>query len=222
MFNQRMELTRNLDEPWQRIQIIRNKRSILLKCLIVIAHPLENSLCHYLSEETIKHMKGKGYEVTVMNLYKEKFNPVLTKIERASYYGEQFDNTQIKCEISQLREAESLVLIFPTWWFGFPAILKGWFDRVWAPGYAYNHASDLGAITPCLEKLKEVNVVTTLGAPWWVDFFILQRPVKKVLKIALLGACTKHCKFKMLSLYKSESLTKSKIAIFVKKIKTAF
>lgn len=167
-------------------------------------------------------MEDKGYKVIVKNLYKENFNPVLTKAERASYYEKLFDNSQIESDINQLREAELLVLIFPTWWFGFPAILKGWFDRVWAPGYAYNHASDLGAITPCLEKLKQVNVITTLGAPWWIDFFVLRKPVNKVLRIALLGACTKNCKFKMLSLYKSESLTKSKIADFVKKIKATF
>ena len=82
--------------------------------------------------------------------------------------------------------------------------------------------SDLGAITPCLENLKEVNVITTLGAPWWVDFFVLRKPVKKVIKIALLGACARNCKFQMLSLYKSENLTGSKVENFVKKIKTTF
>jgi len=167
-------------------------------------------------------MRGKGYQVSIKDLYKEKFNPVLTKAERASYYENQFDSSQLKEDIDQLRETEALVLIFPTWWFSLPAILKGWFDRVWAPGYAYNHASDLGEITPCLENLKEVYVITTLGAPWWVDYFILRRPVKKVLKISLLGACTKNCIFKMLSLYKSENLSESNIANFVKKIKTSF
>ena len=193
-----------------------------MKCLFVLAHPLENSLCCHLSKETISHMEGKGYKVTVKNLYQENFNPVLTKAERASYYKKQFDASQLKSDIDQLRETDSLILIFPTWWFSFPAILKGWFDRVWAPGYAYNHASDLGTITPCLENLKEVNVITTLGAPWWVDFFVLRKPVKKVIKIALLGSCARDCKFQMLSLYKSEKLTGLKVKNFVKKIKATF
>jgi len=46
-------------------------------------------------------------------------------------------------QIDRLMSAEALVLVFPTWWFGFPAILKGWFDRVWAPGIAYDHATYL-------------------------------------------------------------------------------
>ncbi|WP_324172856.1 NAD(P)H-dependent oxidoreductase [Sulfurimonas sp.] len=193
-----------------------------MKCLVVLAHALNNSLSCHLAEETIKHMENKGYHVIIKDLYKENFNPVLTKEERNSYYEKQFDLSKLKDDIIQLQEAQSLVLIFPTWWFSFPAILKGWFDRVWAPGYAYNHASDLGAITPCLLNLKEVKVVTTLGAPWWVDFFVLRKPVNKVLKFALLGTCTKNCKFQMLSLYNSESLTKEKVSNFIKKIKATF
>jgi putative NADPH-quinone reductase len=190
--------------------------------LVVLAHPLSSSLCCHLAEEMIKHMEEKGYEITVKDLYKESFNPILTKNERTSYYEKEFNTSELKDDISQLEKAETLVLIFPTWWFSFPAILKGWFDRVWAPGYAYNHASDLGAITPCLLNLKEVKIVTTLGAPWWVDFFVLRKPVKKVLKYALLGACTKNCKFQMLSLYNSETLTEEKVSKFIKKIKSTF
>ncbi|MDK2595555.1 NAD(P)H-dependent oxidoreductase [Pseudoalteromonas obscura] len=189
-----------------------------MNCLVVLAHPLENSLCKHLAEKTIKRLESKGYTVTVKDLYQEKFDPVLTKGERESYYQSQFDQSQIELDIAQLKQAESLVLIFPTWWFSFPAILKGWFDRIWAPGHAYEHASDYGPIKQSLTNLKEMTVITTLGSPWWVDFFILRKPVKKVLKIALLGACAKNCNFKMLSLYKSESLTEAKIAKFVKKI----
>jgi len=193
-----------------------------MKCLVVVAHPLEDSLCQHLAKETIQHMKDKGYQVTIKDLYKEGFNPLLTVAERSSYYDAQFDVSQLHDDIAQLQEAESLVLVFPTWWFSFPAILKGWFDRVWAPSYAYDHASDLGAITPCLLGLREVKVVTTLGAPWWVDFFVMRKPVKRVLKYGILGACTKKCDFQMLSLYESEKLTEEKVGAFVGKIRSVF
>ncbi|MBY7901165.1 NAD(P)H-dependent oxidoreductase [Vibrio fluvialis] len=160
--------------------------------------------------------------MTLLNLYESKFSPTLTVHERQSNYQPNFDDSLLEQEILQLKQAESLVLVFPTWWFGFPAILKGWFDRVWSPGYAYNHASDLGAITPCLDNLKEVKVITTLGSPWWVDKFVLLQPVKRVLKIALLGACTKGCKFEMLSFYKSKSASTPRVKSFVQKIMTKF
>ncbi|MGF1764212.1 NAD(P)H-dependent oxidoreductase [Aliivibrio kagoshimensis] len=193
-----------------------------MNCLVVIAHPLENSLCKYLAGKTIRHLVNKGYQVTVKDLYAEQFNPVLSQAERGSYYDEQLDISQMSEDIEQLKQVESLVLIFPTWWFSFPAILKGRFDRVWAPGHAYEHASDYGPIKQCLSNLKEMKVVTTLGSPWWVDTFVLRCPVKKVLKLALLGACASNCKFKMLSLYKSEELTPSKIEKFVHKIESTF
>ncbi|WP_086932851.1 NAD(P)H-dependent oxidoreductase [Agarilytica rhodophyticola] len=192
-----------------------------MKCLVVLAHPLKNSLCKHLANKTISHLESKGYIVTVKDLYEESFNPALSENERDSYYQE-FDSSQLEDDIMQLKTAESIVLLFPTWWFGFPAILKGWFDRVWAPGHAYEHATDFGPIRQSLNNLKEMKVVTTLGSPWWVDFFILRQPVRKVLKIALLGACAKNCKFTMLSLYKSENLTKSKIDGFVKRIEKKF
>jgi len=193
-----------------------------MNCLVVLAHPLENSLCRHFSDETISHLESKGYDVTVKDLYQEQFNPVLSESERKSYYANKFDVNQVGEDITQLKNIESLVIIFPTWWFGFPAILKGWFDRVWAPGHAYNHASDLGAITPCLDNLKEVKVITTLGSPWWVDVFVLWKPVNRILKIALLGTCTKGCKFKMLSFYNSENASRSRVNSFVKKIKYCF
>ncbi|WP_456267465.1 NAD(P)H-dependent oxidoreductase [Kushneria sp. AK178] len=190
-----------------------------MKCLVVVAHPLKESLCHHLAAQTIEHLKSKGYQITLLDLYESRFSPSLTTRERSSYYQPVFDDSLLETEILQLKEAESLVLVFPTWWFGFPAILKGWFDRVWAPGHAYNHASDLGAIKPCLDNLKEMKVITTLGSPWWVDKLILRQPVKRVLKVALLGTCAKGCQFRMLSFYKSENASTSRVEAFVKQIK---
>ncbi|WP_333703632.1 NAD(P)H-dependent oxidoreductase [Vibrio hepatarius] len=193
-----------------------------MKCLVVVSHPLKDSLCHYLASQTVEHLESKGYQITLVDLYENGFAAALTEQERQSYYQSTFDTTQLAQEIEQLKQAESLVLVFPTWWFGFPAILKGWFDRVWAPGHTYNHASNLGPITPRLDKLKEVKVVTTLGSPWWVDKLVLWQPVKRVLKIAILGACVKRCKFDMLSMYKSENASKAQVDAFVRKIKAKF
>ena len=189
--------------------------------LVVVAHPMENSLCQFLADETIKHLNAEGHNVVVKNLYREAFDPRLSLQERQSYYQPHFDVTWLQRDIDQLRQAESLLLVFPTWWFGFPAILKGWFDRVWAPGHAYNHAADLGAITPGLDKLKQVYVITTLGSPWWVDTFILWKPVYRVLKIAILGACTRSCTLKIFSLYKSENISSQRVAKFIAKIRAA-
>ena len=114
--------------------------------------------------------------------------------------------------------AEALVLVFPTWWFGFPAVLKGWFDHVWVPGIAYDHASDLGPIKPRLRNLRKALAVTSLGSPWWVDRLIMWQPLKRILSTALFGTCAPTCRFEMLSLYKAENLAATKVESFNSRI----
>ncbi|MGC3963527.1 MAG: NAD(P)H-dependent oxidoreductase [Rhodocyclaceae bacterium] len=130
-----------------------------MKCLVVIAHPLSDSLCHTLARTAAEALRSQGHEVQIEDLYETEFSPSLTANERRSYYGASFDDADIKPRIAQLTDAEAIVLVFPTWWFGFPAILKGWFDRVWAPGVAYDHASNLGLIKPRLGKLRRMLAV---------------------------------------------------------------
>lgn len=139
-----------------------------------------------------------GHEVTSEDLYAENFATVLTAPERQSYYSERYDSSNIAEQVNRLQNAEALVLVFLTWWFGFPAILKGWFDRVWGAGIAYDHASDFGPITPQLDNLKTVLVVTTLGSPWWVDRLVMWQPVKRVVKLALLGTCARKSKLQFI------------------------
>lgn len=177
-----------------------------MKCLVVVAHPLTHSLCHTLATRAIDTLTRAGHEVGVEDLYRSAFPAALTAQERASYYGPRYDGNALAGEAARLLDAEGLVLCFPTWWFGFPAILKGWFDRTWGPGIAYDHAGDLGAIKPRLHRLRHVLAVTSLGSPWWVDRLVMRQPVKRVLKTALLATCAPAARLQMLSLYKSERL----------------
>jgi NAD(P)H dehydrogenase (quinone) len=189
-----------------------------VKCLVVVAHPLETSLCASLAKTASETLVEGGHTVEVLDLYATEFSPALTRAERASYYGVAFDRSELEADIELLQTTEILVLVFPTWWFGLPAILKGWFDRVWAPGAAYDHASDLGAIKPRLDKLRRTLAITSLGAPWWVDYFVLRRPVRRQLKFALLGTCAPQSSFEMLSLHKSEKLDESRVRQFKNRI----
>ena len=185
-----------------------------MKCLVVVAHPIADSLCHSLAQAAIQTLTEAGHEVQVENLYEIEFSPSLTVSERQSYYHPPFDTSAVQSQAQHLLSAEALVLVFPTWWFGFPAILKGWFDRVWAPGIAYDHATDLGPIKPKLHSLRRALAITSLGSPWWVDRLLLWQPVKRVLKTALLGTCAPACRFEMLSLYKAECLSVKDVEVF--------
>ena len=171
-----------------------------MRCLVVLAHPLPQSLNAHFAQVAVKALSDAGHEVRFLDLYAENFDPVLKPVERAAYYKDAFEDA------ADLQNIEALVLVFPTWWFGLPAMLKGWIDRSFLPGVAYDHASDLSALTPRLTNRREVLAITTLGAPGWIDRLILRRPVYRSLKWGLVKACAPKGKFRMLSLYAAENV----------------
>ncbi|PKR88260.1 NAD(P)H dehydrogenase [Pleomorphomonas diazotrophica] len=182
-----------------------------MKCLVVVAHPLPDSLCRSLARFATERLEAAGHQVTVEDLYGSGFDAALTEAERRSYYAAAFDASAVADEAARLTEAEALVLVFPTWWYGFPAILKGWFDRVWAPGIAFDHGADFGPIKPRL-GLRHVLAITTLGSPWWIDTLVLWQPVRRILRIAILGACARGVRFNMLSLHSAEKPARERVA----------
>lgn len=192
-----------------------------MDCLVVIAHPLPGRLCHALARVAIDTLTAAGHEVVVEDLCQSGFSPVLTHRERATYYDWLFDAGAVRVQVERLLAAEGLVLLFPTWWFGVPAQLKGWFDRIWAPGFAYDHASDFGPIRRRLSNLRHALAITSLGSPWWVDRLLMRQPVRRVVKTALLGTCAPACPFGMLSLYEAERLTTAQVQRFSSRLREA-
>lgn len=186
----------------------------MMRVLLVSAHPLSDSLTGQLSTKLVQRLEARGAVVERLDLYAAGFAPALTAEERRSTYVEPYDASAVAKEIAQLKRAELVVLVFPTWWFGLPAILKGWIDRVWAPGHAYDHASDLGPIKGRLTRLRGLLAVTTLGAPGWVDWLVMRRPVRRVLRWGVLKVCAPKARFGFAALYRAEDVTPARLAVF--------
>ena len=183
-----------------------------MQSLIVLAHPLKPSLSAHFADLIAARLKDDGHTVRLLDLYGEGFDPVLSRDERTAYYADAFDDT------AGLETIETLVLVFPTWWFGLPAILKGWIDRSFLPGVAFDHADDLTGLSPRLTALRHVLVVTTLGSPAWIDWLILRRPVQRALKWGLIKACAPRARFRMLSLYSAENPSPARVSKFSNRI----
>jgi NAD(P)H dehydrogenase (quinone) len=191
-------------------------------CLIVSCHPLADSLCNHLVSRVSKAFTGADIEIEHLDLYESDFVAPLSAAERQGYHAGEFDSSALTEEIAALQRAEILVLIFPTWWFGMPALLKGWFDRVWAPGVAFDQPRKVGErITPKLDGLKQCLVITTLGSPWWVDRLVVRRPLKRILKWALIGVCAPTARFEMLSVYSAMALDQRRLNRFLRRIDNA-
>ena len=182
----------------------------MTRCLIVTAHPLAQSLTARLASTLEKEARAQGWQVTRRDLYAEDFDPRLTPEERQGYYATP--PATLADEKRDLIQAQVLILVFPTWWFGFPAILKGWFDRVWTPGTAFDHAPGFGPMLPRLDGLQEVLAVTTMGAPAWIDWLVLRRPVRRILRLAILKPCAPKARLTWRVLHGAEAVAEPRIA----------
>ena len=146
------------------------------------------------------------------------FQPSLTAHERRLHYETRRPAPKSRpCSIASpppIRWCWS----FPTWWFSFPAILKGWIDRVWSPKFAFEQGTP---IKPLLTGLKSCLVVTTLGSPWWIDWLIMRQPVKRVLKTGVIFSCAPKAKFHMLSFHDAETADAVQVEAFVGRMRKA-
>jgi NAD(P)H dehydrogenase (quinone) len=113
-----------------------------MRVLVVYAHPLRDSFAAALRDVIVARLREGGHEVDHCDLCAEGFDPVLTPEERRAYNTAQPDLAAVESHVARLRAAEVLVLCFPTWWYGMPAILKGWFDRGGYTGWPSNCPRD--------------------------------------------------------------------------------
>ncbi|MGX9146764.1 NAD(P)H-dependent oxidoreductase [Mesorhizobium sp. 128a] len=120
-----------------------------MKINVVYAHPLADSYQASLHKRVVRTLKARGDEVIDFDLYEMKFNPVMQPEERGHFDPSKIP-TDLRVYIEALQWAEACVFCFPTWWSGMPAMLKGYFDRVWRPGVAYHVPADGGVIRPAL------------------------------------------------------------------------
>jgi len=193
-----------------------------MRVLVIYAHPLEESFAGALHRAVLAALKGGGHEVDDCDLYALGFDPVLSAAERESYNTPSPDLSAVAEHVARLQAADALVLCFPTWWYGMPAILKGYFDRVWAQGVAFRLPEGGGAIVPALSNIKKLWVVTTYGAPWWLIRLVLRDPVRAVILGGLARLCGPRVETRFLALYNIDAASRTKCAGFLARVERAF
>lgn len=132
-----------------------------MKILVLYAHPVETSFNAMLHRTIVERLVAKGHHVDDLDLYAEDFDPRLTRAERLAYHDARGPHDPADPYVRRLLDAEALVLSFPVWNYGFPAILKGFFDRVFLPGVSFRMVN--GKATPSLHNIRKVAAVTTYG-----------------------------------------------------------
>ena len=137
-------------------------------------------------------------------------DPRLSKAEHGGYFAQPYDISGVAGIVERLKAADGLILVFPQWWFNFPAIPKGFFDRVFAPGVAFSHDVAGGRIIPQLTNIRLLFALTTTGSPWWLVHLYMGNPVRRLLKRGIAAFCSKGLNFRMLSLHDMDRATDEK------------
>lgn len=191
--------------------------------LVIHAHPLQDSLAAGLRDAVVEGLESSGHEVDAIDLYAEGFQSHLSAEERAAFVRPGYappDDVAGYCE--RVRAASGIVVVFPQWWVGMPAILKGFFDRVFAPGVAFDADHERGGFVPRLDGLRSFHVVTTVGSPWWVMELVMRNPVRRQIKTGIVSFCARKATFRMLCMYGLNTATRERCEKFVRRVRGEF
>jgi NAD(P)H dehydrogenase (quinone) len=150
-----------------------------MRILYIYCHPLPESFHAAIRKKALGALIDSGHKVDLLDLYAEKFDPVLSEEGRRHYHDISRNQTGLESYIARLTSAETLILQFPTWCFGLPAMLKGFFDRMIMPGVAFD-LSDPAHVKPTLRNIKRIVGIVTYGRPRYMALWMSDPPRKIV------------------------------------------
>jgi len=132
-----------------------------MKTVVVYAHPYEKSFNHGVLESIKTGLGENNEEFEVLDLVKDGFNPVMTSKDLSGYNKGHTDDELIIRYQKEIIKADKMIFVFPIWWGGMPAILKGFFDKVFLKGFCYEVKN--GRVVGLLDHIKKTYVLTTSG-----------------------------------------------------------
>ena len=150
-----------------------------MNILVLYAHPVETSFNAGLHRMIVERLTAGGHAVDDCDLYAEGFDPRLTRAERLGYHNERGDEDVVAPYVERLLRADALVLSYPVWNYGFPAILKGFFDRVFLPGVSFKLVD--GKVRPSLHNISKIAAITTYGGSRF-RAMLMGDPPRKLIK----------------------------------------
>ena len=192
-----------------------------MKALVVYAHPNPSSLCAAACDRVVAGLTAGGHEVRLLDLYAEEFVPELSSWEREHHLDDPSSKPDIARHAADLRWCDTLVLVYPTWYSGQPAMMKGWIDRVWVQGVAYELPEGGNRIRPLLQHIRRIVVVTTHGSSKWVNA-VQGEGGKRVAFRSLRVLCSPRCRTNWLALYGADTCTQARRTAFLDHVEKKF
>ena len=165
-----------------------------MRVLVVYCHPHSKSFCRALLDRVLAGLAVHCHDVDVLDLCAEGFDPVLREGEWLDYINnpQQSVDGVMADHVRRIARADGMVFVFPTWFFGLPAMLKGWFDRAWLPGVAFDIPEGGGVAQSRMRRIRFLGAVTTTALPW-IALQTLgypgQRLIRRCIRVGLALRC---------------------------------
>lgn len=178
-----------------------------MRVLLVYAHPVAESFTAAVRDAALAGLAQAGHEVRVTDLYAENFDPRLSREDRLNYHDPSVNTRLVAQHVANIQWAEALICVFPTWNNGLPAMLKGWFDRVWLPEVSFTlKKGGLRQFVPKLTNIRVIAGITSGGAPRWLTW-ATGHTARRTLLRGVRAQCHPACKTLWLVHYRIDSST---------------
>ena len=190
-----------------------------MRLLVVFCHPDPDSYGAAIFRTACQALREAGHELRIIDLYAEGFDPVFTRDEKRSYLTDTGQNIAgVARHVEALQWAEGWVAIYPTWFYGLPAMLKGWLDRVWLPGVTFQVATaKKRTIRGELQNIRHFVGITTSGSPWWW-LRVIGDPGRSLLMKGLRPLYARGCRMSWLQLHDMNHATAADREAFLAKV----
>jgi putative NADPH-quinone reductase len=178
----------------------------MIKTLVIYVHPVEGSFNSEVRDAVVEYLSNHDYQVRLRDLYAENFDPFLSATERAQHHTPPTSRPELARDVDDLRWCEAIVFVYPTWWSGLPAMLKGWIDRTWMNEVAWVLPAGANTIRPRLTNIKRLVAVTTHGSSKFVNA-LQGEPGKRTISRSIRVMCNRWCRARWIALYGVDNST---------------
>ncbi len=186
-----------------------------MRVLVLYCHPTPESFNSAVHGAVLRGLRAAHHDVDDCDLYAEGFNPVMSREELASYLDISRNRVPVQPYVTRILAAEAMVTVSPVWTFGFPAMLKGFFDRVLLPGVAFALVN--GIAKPDLNNVGKLTAVMTYGGTRMRAFLVGDPPRKFVTRVLRMtirpGALVQH-----LACYELDRKTQPQLTAFLRQV----
>ena len=192
-----------------------------LRVLVIHAHPDPSSFNRALADAAVSSLGAVGHDVTFVDLYAEQFEPRMSEAERRAYESTTpILDEQVQRYADLVKSHDALVFVYPTWWWGMPAMMKGFLERVLVPGVSFVLDPSSNKVVPGLSHIRLIVGISTYGSSRPAMLLFNDGGRRLVMRCVRVLAPRLGCRTTWLGMYSMDRSTPQQRAAFLEKIKT--